>query len=51
MKTISALFTLLALGACAHQPPKVACDRNLTPINPPTPIVKAAAAPSASSAP
>jgi hypothetical protein len=40
IKSLCVLFVLLLVGACAHHPLKVECDRNLTPINPPTPIVK-----------
>ena len=40
VKTMSPLIVLLVLGACAHQPLKIDCDKHLTAINPPTPIVK-----------
>jgi hypothetical protein len=50
MKDIWLVFVLLGLSACAHHPVKVDCDKHLTAINPPTPVVKAAAA-AASSAP
>jgi hypothetical protein len=43
MKTIWLLFVLLGLSACAHHPVKVDCDKHLTAINPPRPIVKTAA--------
>lgn len=44
MRRICPLFLLLFLGACAHQLRKVDCDKHLTAINPPTPMVKPAAA-------
>jgi hypothetical protein len=47
MKVIVPLFVFLLVSACAHQPRKVECNAHLTPINPPTPVVKTAAPPAA----
>lgn len=41
MKSRILALLLLALGACAHHPPRVDCDGHLTPINPPNPVLKA----------
>ena len=38
------LAALCFLTACSHQARKVDCDGHLTAINPPTPVVKPAAA-------
>jgi hypothetical protein len=50
MKVIWLVFVALGLSACAHHPVKVDCDKHLTAINPPRPIVKTAA-PAASGTP
>jgi hypothetical protein len=42
MKALIGLVLLCLVAACSHQARKVDCDRHLTAINPPTPVVKAA---------
>jgi hypothetical protein len=41
MKAFTGLLLLAILTACAHQAKKVDCDKHLTAINPPTPVMKA----------
>jgi hypothetical protein len=45
MRAITCLLLLSMLTACAHQAKKVDCDKHLTAINPPTPVVKPDTAP------
>jgi hypothetical protein len=47
MKTPIFLVVICLLGACSHQARKVDCEEHLTAINPPTPVVKSAATPTA----
>jgi hypothetical protein len=47
MKTWILLVLLPLMGACSHQARKVDCEEHLTAINPPTPVVKSAATPTA----
>jgi len=44
MKTLPCLLLLSILTACSHQAKKVDCDKRLSAINPPTPVLKADAA-------
>lgn len=44
MRTLPYLLLLTILTACSHQAKKVDCDKHLTAINPPTPVVKPGAA-------
>jgi hypothetical protein len=41
MRTLPHVLLLTILAACSHQAKKVDCDKHLTAINPPTPVVKA----------
>lgn len=45
MRAVPGLLLLAILTACAHQAKKVDCDKHLTAINPPTPVVKPDVAP------
>jgi hypothetical protein len=47
MKVVGLALLLLAVSACAHNPPKVDCEGHLTPINPPNPVAKASVGPGA----
>jgi len=47
MKTPIFLVVICLLGACSHQARKVDCEEHLTAINPPTPVVKSDATPTA----
>jgi uncharacterized lipoprotein len=48
MKALIGLVLLCLLAACSHQARKVDCDKRLTAINPPTPVVKPTATPAVS---
>ena len=45
MKTFKCIVLLVALSGCHHQAPRVDCDKQLVPINPPAPAVKPNARP------
>jgi hypothetical protein len=44
MRTLSYFLLLSILSACSHQAKKVDCDKRLSAINSPTPVVKPDAA-------
>jgi hypothetical protein len=45
MKTRILIALLPLMGACSHEARRVDCEKHLTAINQPTPVVKSATAP------
>jgi hypothetical protein len=47
MKTQILLVLLPLMGGCSHEARRVDCEKHLSAINPPTPVVKATGTPAA----